>query len=372
MGQSQASAPTLETHAMAHAMTKGKFNIAATSKRPASETQKVSWKIPRAAECTLVEKGPNPQSSAKRWPAHAPVMLCLYKVTDQACDVWNVFEDKPDVKLFQVQIEHAAKPSISFGIVDKFNSFLRTMHGRDETIPASLTDLQQKAGIKLVVTDRSDPDEIGFQQWRVAFYIAGSEIALKNFLYLLDSFFLHQSECMARERHFEVHVYPHIGIDIADARAHFSFEHYIMNDPALKLPLGIFQAQPVSKKIVQMHIQPESAYIMSVLLTGATWNFRSRLDAHGVAGATYGADETRKYIRLMKSIDVSDEAQQKRVTDMVTDAFKNLAIKVIIDDAPEEESEVAEFVEKLREISSLHFADPKVDVAAATQAAPTP
>ena len=368
MGQSQASAPTVETHAMA---AKGKFNIAATSKRPASETQQVPSKIPRAAECTLVEKGPKPQTSAKRLPAHAPVTMCLYKVTDQACDVWNVFEDKPDVKLFQVQIEHAAKPSISFGLVDKFNSFLRTMHARDETIPASLTDLQQQAGIKLVVTDRQDPDNVGFQQWRVAFYIAGSEITLKNFLYLLDSFFVHQSECMAREKQFEVHVYPHIGIDIADARANFSFEHYIMNDPALKLPLGIFEAQPVTgKKIVQMNLQPENADTMSVLLTGAIWNFRSRLDAHGVAGAYYGADENRRYIRIMKSIDVSDEAQQQRVTDMVTDVFKNLAIKVIIDDAPEEESEVAEFVEKLREISSLHFADPKVDIAA-TQA-PTP
>ena len=364
MGQSQASAPTLETRAMAHAMTKGKFNIAATSKRPASDTPQAPSKIPRAAECTLVEKGPKPQTSAKRFPAHAPVTLCIYKVTDQACDVWNVFEDKPDVKLFQVQIEHAAKPSISYFIVDKFNSFLRTMHARDETIPASLTDLQQKAGIKLVVTDRQDPDEIGFQQWRVAFYIAGSEISLKNFLYLFDSFLMLQSECMAREKQFEVHVYPHIGIDIADAREHFSFEHYIMNDPALKLPLGIFEAQPVTgKKIVQIHIQPESADTMSVLLTGTIWNFRSRLDAHGVAGAYYGADETRKYIRLLKSIDVSEEAQQKRVTDMVTEVFKNLAIKVILDDAPEEESEVAEFVEKLHEISSLHFADPKVDVA---------
>ena len=96
---------------------------------------------------------------------------------------------------------------------------------------------------------------------------------------------------------------------------------------------------------------------MSILVTGDTWNFRSRLDAHGVAGAYYGTDDNRKYIRLLKSINVADKAQQDRVLDMVGDmVFKNLAIRVILDSQPDDdEGAVSAFVQRMREVPSLHF-----------------
>ena len=43
--------------------------------------------------------------------------------------------------------------------------------------------------------------------------------------------------------------------------------------------------------------------------------------------------------------------------DMLGDAvFKNLAMRVVLDSEPEEDSDVAQFVSELRGVLSLHFA----------------
>ena len=39
---------------------------------------------------------------------NAPVNVCVYKVTDQAGDLWANFKDT-DAKLFQIQMEHDAR-----------------------------------------------------------------------------------------------------------------------------------------------------------------------------------------------------------------------------------------------------------------------
>ena len=56
---------------------------------------------------------------------------------------------------------------------DGMNDFLRTAHGTDPTMPADVRALEDAVGVRLVVADRTDPDEVGFVQWRVAFYVAG-------------------------------------------------------------------------------------------------------------------------------------------------------------------------------------------------------
>ena len=139
-----------------------------SKKRPAeSSAAPGKSKVPKASEC-VVEEGPKPQRSAQRMPTHAPVVVCLYKVTDEAGDVYREYDGQADVKLYQVQISHEARPSVTFGVLDEFNSLLRKKHAKDESMPASLVELQQKSGIKFVLTGRTDPDSIGFIQWRLA------------------------------------------------------------------------------------------------------------------------------------------------------------------------------------------------------------
>ena len=54
---------------------------------------------------------------------------------------------------------------------------------------------------------QQDPDEIGFVQWRPAFYAVGGSSQLDNALLLLDAFFQYLATAMAKEKCFEVRLY---------------------------------------------------------------------------------------------------------------------------------------------------------------------
>ena len=52
---------------------------------------------------------------------------------------------------------------------------------------------------RLVVSDSTDPDGVGFVQWRVTFYAAGEDDCVMNALCLLDDFFAWKAKAMAKE-----------------------------------------------------------------------------------------------------------------------------------------------------------------------------
>ena len=106
--------------------------------------------------------------------------------------------------------------------------------------------------------------------------------------------------------------------------------HYTLEDPAKKLPLDIFEAQPcIGKRVAVLTVQIEPEDKVSFLITGNTWSFRQRLDAFGVALGYTGEDQARKYFRLLQSQDMTNEEHRKRVLDMLADGvFKNLAMLV--------------------------------------------
>jgi len=78
--------------------------------------------------------------------------------------------------------------------------------------------------------------------------------------------------------------------------------------------------------------------------------FRQRLDAYGVSLAYTGESESRRYYRVMKTLDMTNEGERKRVLDMIGDqVFKRLAMRVTVDKTPDEGSSTAEFIEELKD-----------------------
>ena len=73
-----------------------------------------------------------------------------------------------------------------FGIRESFQDFLKDAGSKSEDVLQKLEDLAA-SGIRLVITDKNDPDGVGFVQWWVAFYVAGGDASLGNFMCLLDS-----------------------------------------------------------------------------------------------------------------------------------------------------------------------------------------
>ena len=172
----------------------GRFNLLAT-KRKAETPAGGRVKLPRASDIS-VEQNPRPTQAQRRLPASAPVDVCVVKYTDQASDLWDLFQGKDDVPLYQIQIQHLAQRAVTFQMRDSFNDFLRATNAGDNAIPATLQRLESAAGVRLIVTDRADPDDVGYIQWRVAFYATDA----CNFLRLLDGWFRFKARQIAQDQ----------------------------------------------------------------------------------------------------------------------------------------------------------------------------
>ena len=75
-----------------------------------------------------------------------------------------MFEDCAKASLYQVQLAHDARPSILFNLRDSFGDFLKEIAEKKEGYPSNLDSLLNGGGTKLVLTDKTDPDNVGFVQ----------------------------------------------------------------------------------------------------------------------------------------------------------------------------------------------------------------
>ena len=138
-------------------------------------------------------------------------------------------------------MDHAARPSVLFNIRDSFSDFLKDMSEGKEDYPNNLESLLNKGGVKLILSDKNDPDGAGFIQWRTAFYVAGAEGSVKNLFLLLDDFFSWKMKAMQKE--VEVHIYQHGKQELADTDD-FDYEHYTLHEADEVLPLKWFECSP--------------------------------------------------------------------------------------------------------------------------------
>ena len=130
------------------------------------------------------------------------------------------------------------------------------------------------------------------------FYVAGSLESLHNFLVLLDGFIAYKAKSSAKQ--FDIELHPHTGINLDDVWNQLSYENYSLHDPAQKLPLNLFMAQPViGKRPVTMSLEFVDEKF-SVVFHGQTYSFRGRMDGAGITGGYVGEGAARKYYRILK------------------------------------------------------------------------
>ena len=53
---------------------------------------------------------------AQKKPAAAPLNVVIYKISDRAGDVWQRYETMNTVELWQVQMDHDARPCVLFSL----------------------------------------------------------------------------------------------------------------------------------------------------------------------------------------------------------------------------------------------------------------
>ena len=277
-------------------------------------------------------------------------VLFNLRITDDASTVWDDLRNKEEHKLWQIQINHPSRDTITYNIYDSFNEFLK--NHQDGSMPRSLIELQQKALIKLVVADNKDVDQVGFQRWRPAFYVAGKgEQELHNLIFLLDDFWTYK--CKGRSENVMISLHPHIGIDIGATWDDLAFPCYTMHDPEKKLPMGVFEAQPVQgKTVLTMTIQIETENIMSVIFHGQIWNFRDALEAYGIAGYRH---EDGSYFRAMVNVDVSEEIGKESIEKILDAVFKKLICRVVVEGEVKPGTPVYDFLQTMKKDRSHLF-----------------
>ena len=92
--------------------------------------------------------------------------------------------------MFEVQMDYAAHPSVLYNIRDSFSNFLKHSAAAGKAdYPSNLESLLNQGGVKLVLSDKNDPDGAGFMQSRTAFYVDGAKGCVNIFVFLLDDFF---------------------------------------------------------------------------------------------------------------------------------------------------------------------------------------
>ena len=102
-----------------------------------------------APKASAFVEGPKAPKQWKR-QASAECVVAIYPYTRDASTIWDACSDKPDLTLWQVQVDHNATNSITIGFHESFTKFLQ----QSEDTPDSLRDLSEKALIKLVIADR--------------------------------------------------------------------------------------------------------------------------------------------------------------------------------------------------------------------------
>ena len=130
----------------------------------------------------------------------------------------------------------------------------------------------------------------------------------------------------------------------------------------------------MGKKILCFFFEPVGASELSFVLTGNlffsgrwlfekkgvvslpegnTWTFRDDLERAGISGSR---TEANGYNRFLKNVDITDPEVKQQILGIV-DILHKQACRVVVDPAPEAESPVANFLNELRSIDSLHFDD---------------
>ena len=95
--------------------------------------------------------------------------------------------------------------------------------------------------------------------------------------------------------------------------------------------------------------------VFSLRITpGNTWIFREDLEKNGFGGAR-AENDSNSYYRFLKDVDVTAEASRNTILSLV-DLFNKQLVRVCVDPPAEEESEVAAFLEELRQQPTMIFA----------------
>ena len=126
------------------------LSLAASGIKREGDQNSPPKKVPKVADMKIDA----PRQITQRVTTNAPVQICVYPITERAGDLWANYKESPSTKIWQVQMEHDARPSITVEVLDGFNEYLKETSRTNPSLPDSVQKLQAEAGIKLILPTR--------------------------------------------------------------------------------------------------------------------------------------------------------------------------------------------------------------------------
>ena len=151
-----------------------------------------------------------------------------------------------------------------------------------------------------------------------------------------------------------MHLYPHVGVDVATEE--LDYKHYELHEPNIALPLKIFECAPIKNGVITFTLQVQTETEMSVVISGNTYPYRQQLTNAGAEGGYADQDDKSSYLRRITNIDVTRVDDKEKLFKVLgKDVLNDLAVRVLIDGEIADGSEVDSFIKELKSMSNLHF-----------------
>ena len=124
--------------------------------------------------------------------------------------------------------------------------------------------------------------------------------------------------------------YPYLGVDINATWDSLKYQEYLLYDPTKKLPLSVFDAQPVQgKRIMNVTLEQHSESEISFIFHGCTWNFRNAFELAGLRAARYEENGATKYVHVLAKINVSEEKDMAKLNIVLETVLKCLVCRML-------------------------------------------
>ena len=159
----------------------------------------------------------------------------------------------------------------------------------------------------------------------------------------------------AKAKSFEVHITPHVGINLDDVWDELQYDMYTLNDATKTPPLKYFEAAPVyGKKVTSFNIETHNDTEISIVITHV-FSYREGFERNGIQGGRINATPTSKgdYVRLMPKINVTRDAEN--VSKVIENVLQNVHLRVLVEGKCESDTPVGKFLDQLRERPNMHF-----------------
>ncbi len=223
-------------------------------------------------------------------------------------DSSDIFAGGPaDEPVYQLQIMHDHRPSITFGFLAAMRAFVPTYEGNAQT----LDELEQTRRIRFAVAggQGQDPDHVGVKPWRVAVYIGGATPVPA--LDLLAAFVRHKASTLEFQATGvpALHVVPRVPELLGGQ----------VPEPWVEMAAGSVEAHPFDappprgrRHVILMLEKEDATERYSVVVSGNTWAYRDRFEAAAVAGGYIDEESAgREYVRVLRDLTVDDAGRAR-------------------------------------------------------------